>query len=156
NHTGDSDTPTDGRLIPDYTQLGFRVPTIVVSNLAPCRVVNHGPFEHTSTLKLIERTFGLNSLTARDRNALDLGLVLERRARRPVPAGAIPTSAEVPGPANDAAAVCSASSVQSVSPQPVRRGKPRLPYAPVIATSGTPSGAGMVAFGQQMRSQESK
>ncbi len=34
DHTGDSTTPTDGQLIPDYTQLGFRVPAIVVSNLA--------------------------------------------------------------------------------------------------------------------------
>ncbi len=38
DHTGDSTTPTDGQLIPDYTQLGFRVPAIVVSNLAPARV----------------------------------------------------------------------------------------------------------------------
>ena len=35
DHTGDGTTPTDGQLIPDYTQLGFRVPAIVVSNLAP-------------------------------------------------------------------------------------------------------------------------
>src|SRR2546430_17483621 len=34
NHSGDGTTPTDGQLVPDYTQLGFRVPTIVVSNLA--------------------------------------------------------------------------------------------------------------------------
>ena len=59
DHTGDGTTPTDGQLIPDYTQLGFRVPAIVVSNLAAARVVHHGPFEHTSTLKLIESTFGL-------------------------------------------------------------------------------------------------
>ena len=49
DHTGDGTTPTDGQLIPDYTQLGFRVPAIVVSNLAPARVVHQGPFEHTST-----------------------------------------------------------------------------------------------------------
>ncbi len=61
DHTGDSTTPTDGQLIPDYTQLGFRVPAIVVSNLARPRVIHHGPFEHTSTLKLIETTFGLQS-----------------------------------------------------------------------------------------------
>jgi phospholipase C len=35
DHAGDSTTPTEGRLIPDYRQLGFRVPAIVVSNLAP-------------------------------------------------------------------------------------------------------------------------
>jgi len=155
DHTGDSDTPTEGRLVPDYTQLGFRVPTIVVSNLAPARVVHHGPFEHTSTLKMIENTFGLTPLSARDRTALDLGVVLDRHPHHPVPAGAIPTSAEVPVPANDAAAVCSASSVQSVSPPPVRHGQPRLPYVPVIATSGHPSGSGMAAFGKQKRDQPS-
>ncbi|HVR11669.1 MAG TPA: alkaline phosphatase family protein, partial [Thermoanaerobaculia bacterium] len=79
--------PTDGQLVPDYQQLGFRVPAIVVSNLAPARVVHHGPFEHTSTLKLIETTFGLRPLTSRDAHAENLGQVLERRPRRPVPAG---------------------------------------------------------------------
>ncbi|HVV50692.1 MAG TPA: alkaline phosphatase family protein, partial [Polyangia bacterium] len=73
DHTGDDTTPTDGRLTPDYTQLGFRVPAIVVSNLAPARVVGQGPFEHASTLKLIESTFGLTPLTARDAHARDLG-----------------------------------------------------------------------------------
>ena len=81
DHTGDGTTPTDGQLIPDYRQLGFRVPAIVVSNLAPRRVVHHGPFEHASTLKLIESTFGLQPLTARDAHAENLGQVL-----RPPPA----------------------------------------------------------------------
>jgi phospholipase C len=148
DHTGDDTTPTDGRLIPDYTQLGFRVPAIVVSNLAAARVVKHGPFEHTSTLKLIESTFGLQSLTARDANALNLGDVLERHPRRRVQAGAIPTSADVPGPANDAAAVCSATSVQSVSPDPTHFGKP--PHdRPIFPRSGWPTGSGMAGFGRK-------
>ena len=33
-HAGDSTTPTDGQLIPDYRQLGFRVPGLVITNLA--------------------------------------------------------------------------------------------------------------------------
>ncbi|HKN96226.1 MAG TPA: alkaline phosphatase family protein, partial [Pseudonocardiaceae bacterium] len=103
SHAGDSTTPTDGQLIPDYRQLGFRVPAVVVSNLAPARVVHHGPFEHTSTLKLIESTFGLSPLTARDANAENLGQVLEREPSRPVPAGAIPRSSEVLGPVSDTA-----------------------------------------------------
>ena len=61
-HAGDSTTPTDGQLIPNYRQLGFRVPGIVVTNLArPHRVVHEGPFEHCSSLALIESTFGLNA-----------------------------------------------------------------------------------------------
>src|SRR6185437_877519 len=64
-HAGDSTTPTDGQLIPDYRQLGFRVPGLVVTNLAqPHRVVHEGPFEHCSSLALIESTFGLKPLTA--------------------------------------------------------------------------------------------
>jgi phospholipase C len=151
DHTGDSSTPTDGQLIPDYTQLGFRVPMIVVSNRARGGVIHHGPFEHTSSLKLIETTFGLQSLTARDANAVNLGEVLQRSARRGVPAGAIPTSSQVPGPADDAAAVCSASSVQSVSPLPVTSGK-RPDHPHPFSLPGWPTGSGMAGLGKQLRS----
>jgi phospholipase C len=146
DHTGDA--PTDGQSVPDYTQLGFRVPAIVMSNLAPPRIVHHGPFEHTSTLKMIESAFGLNALTARDANALDLGDVLERAPRHKVDPGTIPTSAGVPGPASDAAAVCSAASVRSVSPAPVRFGERRRDF-PVVSRSGWPTGSGMAGFGRK-------
>jgi phospholipase C len=121
DHTGNSTTPTDGRLVPDYTQLGFRVPAIVVSNFARPMVASAGPFEHTSTLKMIESAFGLHPLTARDANAMDLRQVLRHERRSPVPAGAVPASSQVPGPASGAAAVCSAASVRSVSPPPVSK-----------------------------------
>jgi phospholipase C len=151
DHTGDSSTPTDGQLVPDYRQLGFRVPTIVVSNLAEARVAHQGPFEHSSTLKLIEKTFGLKSMTARDAHANDLGSVLlDKPLRHPVPASAIPTSAQVVGPVNDAAAICSATSTQSVSPHPVRRhAGPH--HGGVVRRPGGGSGAGMVDFGQELR-----
>jgi phospholipase C len=149
DHTGDAATPTDGQLVPDYRQLGFRVPAIVVSNLAPARVVHRGPFEHTSTLKLIESTFWLPALTARDAHAQNLGDVLERAPRRPVPARAIPTSSQVLGPVSDAAAICSADSVQSVSPAPRHVGHAAGP--PVLHQSGSPTGSGMVEFGRQYR-----
>ena len=149
NHTGDSTTPTDGQLIPNYRQLGFRVPAIVVSNLADQVIINDGPFEHSSTLKLIESTFGLHPLTARDTHALNLGQVLRRVPRRPVPAGAIPTSSQVLGPVSDAAAVCSADSVQSVSPQPLHTGQG--PHSStVIPQSGFPTGAGMAGLNRQI------
>jgi phospholipase C len=121
-----------------------------VSNLADRRVDHHGPYDHTSTLKLIESAFGLPSLTARDAHARSLGHVLDRRPRRPVPAGAIPTSGEVLGPVSDAAAICSAGSVPSVSPGPVRHGE-RPADAPLLSSSGAPSGAGMVNFGREFR-----
>jgi phospholipase C len=150
DHTGDGTTPTDGQLIPDYTQLGFRVPTIVVSNLAEARVDHRGPYEHTSTLALIESTFGLNSLTARDANARNLGEVLRREKRRPVRPGVIPTSSQVPGPANDPSAICGAASVQSVAPSPVRIGKWSR-EAVRLSKSGYPTGSGMAGFGSQYR-----
>jgi phospholipase C len=144
DHTGDGTTPTDGRLIPDYRQLGFRVPAIVVSNRAPARIAHHGPFEHTSTLALIESTFGLAPLTARDAHALNLSQVLLKKPRRPVPAGAIPTSSQVLGPPNDAAAVCSAHSTPSVSPAPLSHGHRSERQATVVSAQQT--GNGMVAF----------
>ncbi|GIH12450.1 hypothetical protein Raf01_06220 [Rugosimonospora africana] len=151
DHTGDATTPTEGRLMPDYRQLGFRVPAIVVSNLAPARVVHHGPFEHTSTLKLIESTFGLPALTARDAHTENLAQVLEHKPRRPVPAGAIPTSGQVIGPVADADAVCGADSVQSVSPAPVHVGHGHGHGGPKTHRSGTPTGAGMDNFGRELR-----
>jgi phospholipase C len=157
DHTGDSTTPTDGQLIPDYTQLGFRVPAIVVSNLAHRRVFHDGPFEHTSTLALIESTFGLPALTARDANTNNLSMALEHRPRTRVPHGTIPTSAQVPGPANDAAAVCSASSTQSVSPAPI--GNADADHADLVhplARSGYPTGSGMVGFGQELKKKNHK
>ena len=150
DHTGDGTTATDGQRIPDYTQLGFRVPAIVVSNMARIQVNHHGPYEHASTLAFIESTFGLNSLTARDANARNLGQVLGTQPREPVPAGVVPTSDQVPGPANDAAAVCSASSVQSVSPIAIGSGKSQNDNA-VLSRSGFPTGAGMAGFGREMK-----
>jgi phospholipase C len=151
DHT--SDTPTDGQSIPDYRQLGFRVPTIVVSNLAPAQVVHHGPFEHASTLKMIESTFGLHAMNARDAHAQDLGQVLERHPRRPVRDGAIPTSAQVLGPVSDAAAVCGADSVQSTSPQPVHgHGHGHGGKGPEFA----PQVPGMANFGREYKRDNGK
>ena len=152
DHTGDSTTPTDGQLIPDYTQLGFRVPTIVVSDLAHRNVVHDGPYEHGSSLAMIESTFGLQPLTARDANARNLREVLEHRPRHRVDASAIPTSAQVGGPANGAAAMCGINSTQSVAPQPV--GKQEGNHADLVhplARSGWPTGSGMVGFGKELK-----
>jgi phospholipase C len=150
DHTGNSTTPTDGRLVPDYTQLGFRVPAIVVSNLAAATVAHAGPFEHASTLKMIESTFGLRSLTARDTHAMNLSQVLQRKVRQPVPDSAVPTSGQVPGPASDAAAFCTAASVQSVSPAPVSKGT-RDAAARVLPQSGYPAGTGMAELARRNR-----
>jgi hypothetical protein len=62
----------------------------------------------------------------------------------------LPRAARCPGPANDAAAVCSAASVQSVSPPPVRFGEP-LEGQPVFPKSGWPTGSGMAGFGKTLK-----
>ncbi len=45
--------------VPDYRQLGFRVPCIVASPWSKPQVYSDGPFEHTSVLKMIEWRWGL-------------------------------------------------------------------------------------------------
>ncbi len=171
-HTGDSTIPTDGQLTPNYRQLGFRVPAIVVSNLVRRgRVVHQGPFEHCSTLALIESTFGLKPLTARDHHARNLQeVLLPFRVPFPVQPASIPTSAQVIGPAIsppaesllqvltgtaafDPAAICSADSVQSVSPRPVEapsRHRVSVVIAGLTATNG------MADLGRHNIGQQSK
>ncbi len=173
-HAGDSTTPTDGQLVPNYSQLGFRVPSIVVTNLAwPHRVVHDGPFEHCSSLALIESTFGLSALTARDRSARNLRDIL---VPFPVPAAfavkpsSIPTSSDVIGPAisppsesllqvltgtaaYDPAAVCSADSVQSVSPAPVNHQSRHPWFGGIPGLTGT---AGMANLWRTYRANETQ
>jgi len=157
-HAGDSRTPTEGRRYPDYRQLGFRVPGLVITNLAhPRRVVHDGPFQHCSSLALIESTFGLQPLTARDRHARNLRDVL---LPVPVPSHAavrpssIPTSADVIGPAIsppsesllailkgtaafDPADICSGDSVQSVAPAPVNNPPNPQTFGGIPGLTGT-------------------
>ncbi len=163
-HAGDSTTPVDGQLYPDYRQLGFRVPGLVVTNLArPGRVVHDGPFEHCSSLALIESTFGLNPLTARDkfaRNLQDFLIPVPVPARLAVPPSAIPTSSSVIGPAisppsesllqvltgtaaYDPAAICTAASVQSVSPAPVNHPRKPQGQGAIPGLAGTSGMAGL-------------
>jgi len=103
NHGG-NDRPAGfpGPNYPDYTQLGFRVPAIIVSNYTTARVIHEGPYEHTSTLAMIESTFGLNPLTARDAN----GSTSARSSAQPnaptIPARLSPSArwslAQIPAP----------------------------------------------------------
>ncbi len=171
-HAGDSSTPTDGLLYPDYKQLGFRVPGLVITNLAqPHRVVHEGPFEHCSSLALIESTFGLHPLTARDKNARNLqDILLPYPARHAVRPSRIPTSSDVIGPAIsppsesllqvlegtaafDPADICSAASVQSVSPAPVNRPPFPQTFGGIPGLAGT---SGMADMLKSYRSDETE
>jgi hypothetical protein len=104
---------------------------------------------------MIESTFGLHPLTARDANAMDVSQVLNRKVRQPVPQSAIPTSSQVPGPADDAAAFCSATSTQSTSPAPVSKGK-KSAAARVLPQSGYPTGTGMAGLVRHYQKETAK
>ena len=55
-----------------FDQLGPRVAAVVVSPMIPPNTIDHRPYDHSSILATVERLFGLNALTARDRAASDL------------------------------------------------------------------------------------
>ena len=56
----------------DAFGLGPRVPLLLISPWARSGYVSHRAWEFSSVLKLVERVFGLPSLTARDRRADDM------------------------------------------------------------------------------------
>jgi phospholipase C len=56
----------------DYTRLGFRVPTVVVSPWAKSGFTSHTVYDHTSILATIQRRWNLPALTRRDANAMPL------------------------------------------------------------------------------------
>lgn len=62
---------------PLYSLRGFRVPTLLVSPFARRGHVDHGVYDHTSILKLIEWRFGLPHLSVRDAAAKNLAEALD-------------------------------------------------------------------------------
>lgn len=67
---GDKPTDPENNLFSfDFTQLGVRVPAIVISPLIPRGVIDHNVYDHTSVLATVENIFGLQPLTERDKHA---------------------------------------------------------------------------------------
>jgi phospholipase C len=66
----------------DFTQLGIRVPAIVVSPLIPAGTIDHSIYEHPSLLATVENIFGLDPLTNRDKQANTLTHLLSLTAPR--------------------------------------------------------------------------
>ncbi len=59
----------------DFTQLGVRVPAVIISPLVPAGLIDHTVRDHTSLLATVEALYGLPALTQRDaqaRNFADL------------------------------------------------------------------------------------
>jgi phospholipase C len=68
---------------PDYSQLGFRVPCVLVSPWSPKAIIHKGPYEHCSVLRMIEWRWGLEPMSERDRTAKNLAERLDFSLRRP-------------------------------------------------------------------------
>jgi phospholipase C len=67
---GDKPTdPENSRFAFDFTQLGVRVPAIIVSPLIPRGTIDHTVYDHTSALATLEELFGVLPLTERDKHA---------------------------------------------------------------------------------------
>jgi phospholipase C len=66
----------------DYTSLGPRVPTLIISPYARPAFVDHHTMEFDSILKFIEQDYRLPALTARDRHAASLLTSLDMKQRR--------------------------------------------------------------------------
>ncbi len=60
-----------------YEQRGFRVPCLLISPFARRGHVDHGLYDHTSILRLIEWRWGLKPLSVRDANAANLAAALD-------------------------------------------------------------------------------
>jgi phospholipase C len=56
----------------EFTQLGFRVPFVVVSPFVKRHFVSHVNYDHTSILKFIENKYNLPAMSRRDANANSL------------------------------------------------------------------------------------
>ncbi len=83
---GDLVTFSDDGVNFKFNQLGVRVPAIVVSPFIKKGVIDSVIYDHTSVLATLERLFGLDNLTERDKNANDflhLFSLTEARADTP-------------------------------------------------------------------------
>jgi len=80
----------------DFTQLGVRIPAVVVSPRIPKNLVDHTVYDHSSLLATIESLYGLPSLTMRDGQANNLNHLLSLQT----PRGDAPTT--LPDPAGPA------------------------------------------------------
>lgn len=68
-----------------FEKYGPRVPAVVISPLIPKGVIDHRLYGHTSVMATVERRFGLEGLTNRDRTAKDLLSLLQEGSVRPTP-----------------------------------------------------------------------
>ncbi len=98
-----------------YTQLGIRVPAVVVSPWARPHFASHTVYDHTSVLATLERKWNLPALTYRDANANHLGDCLVSHGRAPFAVPPAPVAAPLATEADSIAC----EHTGSPAPQPV-------------------------------------
>jgi phospholipase C len=76
---GDPDNNQNGF---DFTQLGPRVPAVVVSPLIERGSIDHSEYDHASIPATVERLFGMKAMTNRDAQATDVQHLLSRTSPR--------------------------------------------------------------------------
>jgi phospholipase C len=94
----DRATPADPGGDEDFGQLGFRVPSTILSpwtrnRAAQPGLVDHNTYEHTSILKFISDNWGLPYLTARHRHASSIASAFGGFARRDLDPAFVPYDA---------------------------------------------------------------
>jgi len=111
-----------------FDRFGVRVPALLISpRIEPGRVfrAKNGTIDHTSLLKTVERRWGLDPLTARDKAAPDVGDVLTLKKPRtddPLKGVEIPIS-KVTHPAQSQPSVIEKLHARKVSYLPLRNDK---------------------------------
>ena len=83
----DSPSPDYGHNGFDFSQLGVRVPAVVVSPFTPAGLVDHAVHDHSSIPATLESLFGLDPLNDRDRSAepiTDLFPLTDPRSDAPI------------------------------------------------------------------------
>jgi len=102
-----------------FSQLGVRVPAVVVSPWIAARTVDHTVYDHASVPATIERLFGLPALTARDAAANDVrALFTQARPRTDTPATLNNPAPPAPRAAAEAAAEAETAQARLAEPIP--------------------------------------
>jgi len=99
----------------DFTQLGVRVPALIISPWIPRNLVDHTIYDHTSVLATLRNRFPeLGSFTERDRNANDCAHLFSLPQPRTDAPMKLPESefSDVPPPSPDPIATASAAALQ--------------------------------------------
>jgi phospholipase C len=68
-----------------FTQLGVRVPAIIVSPLIPQNLIDHRVYDHSSVPATLETIFGLAAITNRDAQANDVSKLVTLSSPRATP-----------------------------------------------------------------------